>query len=82
MYIKRCILGVSFIYKAELKKRLIGHLVKTFIKGRRSWPIKLSNKSKKRLMSSGLGIKPLYWRNYSLRCIRPRLYRSYNLCIV
>jgi hypothetical protein len=33
MYIKRCILGISLIHKAKLKKILAGYLVKTFIKG-------------------------------------------------
>ena len=33
--VKRYVLGISFIYKAELKRILIGYLVKTFIKGKR-----------------------------------------------
>jgi len=53
-------LGVSLIYKAKLKRTLVGRLVKTSIKGRRCWPIRLSNKGGKRLMSSGLGVKPPY----------------------
>ena len=60
MYIKRCVLGISLMYKAKLKRILVGYLVKTFIKGGRRQPIKLNNKSKKHLTSSGLGIKPLY----------------------
>ena len=60
IYIKRCVLGVSLIYKAELKRKLIGYLVKTFVKGRRHQPIRLSNKGKKYLISSGLDIKPPY----------------------
>ena len=60
MYIKRCILGISLIHKAELKRMLIGYLVKTSIKGRRHQPIKLSNKSGKYLISNSLGIRPLY----------------------
>jgi hypothetical protein len=39
---------------------LIGYLVKTFIKGGRHWPIRLSNKGKKHLMSSSLGVRPLH----------------------
>jgi len=35
MYIERCILGVSFIYKAKLKRTLAGYPVKTSIKGGR-----------------------------------------------
>ena len=60
MYIKRYILGVSVTYKAKLKKILVGYLVKIFIKGKRRQPIRLSNKSRKYLMSSSLGIGPLY----------------------
>ena len=39
---------------------LVGCLVKTFIKGGRRQPIKLSNKGRKYLMSSSLDIGPLY----------------------
>ena len=46
--------------KAELKRILVGYSVKTFIKGRRRQPVKLSNKSRKYLMSSSLGVRPLY----------------------
>ena len=60
MYIKRCVLGVSLVYKAELKRILAGYLVKTFIKGERRQPVKLSNKSRKYLMFSSLGVRPLY----------------------
>ena len=35
MCVKRYILGVSFVRKAEFKKMLVGYLVKTFIKGGR-----------------------------------------------
>ena len=35
MCIKRYVLGISFIYKAKLKRILTGYLVKTFIKGGR-----------------------------------------------
>ena len=59
-YIKRYILGVSLIYKAKLKKILIGYLIKTFIKGKRCQPVRLSNKGKKYLIFSSLGIRPLY----------------------
>ena len=60
IYIKRCVLGISLIYKAELKRILTKYPVKTFVKGRRRQPVKLSNKGKKYLISSGLGIRPLY----------------------
>ena len=60
MYIERYILGISLAYKAKLKKILVGYLVKTSIKGRRHQPVKLSNKGKKYLTSSSLGIRPLY----------------------
>ena len=59
-YIKRCVLGISLIYKAELKRILVEYLVKTFIKSGRRQPIRLSNKGRKHLMSSGLGVGPLY----------------------
>ena len=60
MYIERCVLGVSLIYKAELKRMLKGSLVKTFVIGGRRWPVRLSNKGKRYLTSSGLGIRPPY----------------------
>ena len=60
MYIERYILGISLIRKAKWKRILVGYLVKTFIKGERRWPIRLSNKGGKYLMFSGLGIRPLY----------------------
>jgi hypothetical protein len=60
MCIKRCVLGISLIYKVELKKTLVGYLVEIFIKGGRRWPIRLSNKSRKYLISSNLGIRPPY----------------------
>jgi hypothetical protein len=60
MYIERCILRISLIYKAELKKILAGYLVKTFIKSRRHQPIRLSNKDRKYLIFNNLGIRPLY----------------------
>ena len=60
MYIKRYILSISFIYKAKLKKILAGYLVKTFVKGGRHQPIRLSNKGEKYLISSGLNIRPFY----------------------
>ena len=59
MCVKRYILGICLTHKAELKRILIGYPVKTSIKGRRHQPIKLSNKSKKYLMASNLGIKSL-----------------------
>ena len=60
MYIKRYILGISLIHKAKLKRILVGYLVKTFIKGGRRQFVRLNNKSKKYLISSGLGVEPLY----------------------
>ena len=60
MCIKRYILGVSLIYKAELKRILARYLVETFIKGGRRQPVRLSNKGGKYLMSSGLGVRPFY----------------------
>ena len=57
--IKRCVLNISLVYKAKLKRMLVGYPVKTFIKGRRRQPVRLSNKSGKYLMSSGLDIGPL-----------------------
>ena len=59
MCIERYILGISLIYKAELKRILAKYLVKTSIKGRRHQPVRLSNKGGKYLMSSGLGVGPL-----------------------
>ena len=58
--VKRYVLGISLMRKAKLKRVLAGYLVKTFIKNRRRQPIKLSNKNRKYLISSGLSIKPLY----------------------
>ena len=58
--VKRYVLGISLVYKTKLKRMLIGYLVKTFIKGGRRQPIKLSNKGKKYLISSSLGVRPLY----------------------
>ena len=48
------------MHKTELKRILVGYLVKTFIKGGRRQPVKLSNKGGKYLISSSLGIRPLY----------------------
>ena len=79
MYIKKYILGVSLTREAEWKRMLIGYLVKTSIKGKRRQPVRLSNKGRKYLTSSGLGVRPLYWRSYNLRRIRPHPYRSCNL---
>ena len=47
------------MHKAELKRILAEYLVKTFIKGGRRQPVKLSNKGKKYLTSSSLGVRPL-----------------------
>ena len=60
MCVKRYILGISLAHKAKLKRMLAGYLVKTFIKGGRRQPIRLSNKSGKYLTSSSLGVRPLY----------------------
>ena len=60
MCIKRYILGISLMHKAELKRILVEYLVKTSIKGKKHQPVKLSNKGRKYLIFSGLGIKPLY----------------------
>ena len=60
MCVKRCVLGISLMHKTELKRILVGYLVKTFIKGGRRQPVKLSNKGKKYLMSSSLGVRLLY----------------------
>ena len=35
MGVERCVLGVSFIRKAKLKRTLVGYLVKTSVKGER-----------------------------------------------
>jgi len=58
MCIERCVLGVSFIREAKLKRTLAGYLVKTSVKGGRRWPIRLSNKGGKYLTSSGLSVGP------------------------
>ena len=60
IYIKRCILGISLTHKAKLERILAGYLIKTSVKGGRRQPIRLSNKGKKYLTSSGLGIGLLY----------------------
>ena len=60
MCVKRYILGINLARKAKLKKILVRYLVETSIKGRRHQPVRLSNKSKKYLTFSGLGIRPLY----------------------
>ena len=60
MCVERCVLGISFIYKAGLKRTLAGYLVETFVKGRRRQPVRLSNKSKKYLTFSSLGVRLLY----------------------
>jgi hypothetical protein len=58
MYIKKYVLGISLTHKAELRRTLVGYLIKIFIKGKRHWPIRLSNKSERYLTSSSLGIGP------------------------
>ena len=57
--IKRCVLGISFVYKAKLKRILAGYLVKIFIKSKRRQPMRLNNKGKKYLIFNSLGVKPL-----------------------
>jgi hypothetical protein len=82
IYIKRYILGISLIYKAKLERTLVGYLVETSVKGGRRQPVKLSNKGRKYLISSGLGIGLLYWRSYGLGHIRLRPCGSCNLYTV
>ena len=60
IYVKKYILGISLVREAELEKILVGYLVETFIKGGRRQPVRLSNKGKKPLTSSGLDIRLLY----------------------
>ena len=48
------------MYKAGLQRMLAGYLVKTSVKGGRRQPVRLSNKGRKYLIFSGLGIRPLY----------------------
>ena len=60
MYIKRYVLGISLVYKAELKKILVGYPVETFIKDKKHQPVRLNNKGRKYLIFSSLGIGPLY----------------------
>ena len=60
MCVKRYILGISLTYKAKLKRILVEYPIKIFIKGGRRQPIKLSNKSRKYLISSSLNIGLLY----------------------
>jgi hypothetical protein len=45
--------------KAKLKRMLAGYPVKTFMKGGRRQPVRLSNKGGKYLTSSSLGVRPL-----------------------
>ena len=82
IYIKRCVLDISLIREAELKRILIGYLIEIFIKGRRRRPIRLSNKGGKYLTSNSLGVGLPYWRSCSLRHIGPRLYGSCDLYTV
>ena len=60
MCVERYVLGISLMHKAKLKRILVGYLVKTSIKGKRHQPVKLSNKGRKYLIFSSLGIRPLY----------------------
>ena len=59
IYIKRYILGISLTHKAKLEKILVEYPVKTFIKGERRQPVRLSNKGKKYLIFNSLGVGPL-----------------------
>ena len=47
------------MYKAELKRTLVGYPVKTSIKDGRRQPVRLSNKGGKYLIFNSLGVKPL-----------------------
>ena len=60
MCVERCVLSISLIYKAKLKRTLAGYSVGIFIKGKRHWPIRLSNKGGKYLIFSSLNVKLLY----------------------
>jgi hypothetical protein len=60
MCVERCVLDISLTHKAKLKRMLVGYLVKTSIKGERHQPVRLSNKGRKHLISSSLGVRPLY----------------------
>ena len=60
MCVERCVLGISLIYKAELKRTLAGYPVGTSVRGGRRQPVRLSNKSGKYLTSSGLGVGFFY----------------------
>ena len=60
MCVKRCVLSISLIHKAKLKRILAGYPVKTSMKGGRHQPVRLSNKGRKYLISSGLGVGPPY----------------------
>ena len=60
MCVKRYILGISLTHKAKLKRMLVGYPVKIFVKGKRRQPIRLSNKSKKYLIFSSLGVRLFY----------------------
>ena len=59
MCIKRYILGISLTREAELERTLTGYPVETSIKGGRRQPVRLSNKGRKYLTSSGLGVRLL-----------------------
>ena len=59
MCMERCVLDISLTHEAKLKRTLAGYLVGTSVRGGRRQPVRLSNKGKKHLMSSGLDIGPL-----------------------
>jgi hypothetical protein len=60
MCMERCVLDISLTRKAKLKRILAGYPVETSMKGRRHQPVRLSNKGRKHLISSSLGVRPLY----------------------
>ena len=57
--VKKYILGVSLICKAELKRMLVGCLVKISVKGGRCQPIRLNNKDRRHLMFNSLALNLL-----------------------
>ena len=56
MCVERCVLSISLIYKAKLKKTLAEYSVRTSMRGGRCWPVRLSNKSGKYLIFNSLGV--------------------------
>ena len=60
MCVEKYILGISLIHKVKLKRTLVKYPVKIFIRGKKRRPIRLNNKGGKYLISSSLGVGPLY----------------------